>query len=167
VRFSKAWVLASTFLGLLLLAGCSRPKPPTITPEKAEVTAIGPGGVELLVKLGIDNPNRVALSARSVTGRVVLDGKHDLGTVTVPHAFQLPSGQRSHLTVPLALAWKDLPALLALAATNRNIPYDVHGSVSLGGDVLNADIPFRLTGALTHDELVRATVNSLPRLPFP
>jgi len=158
-----AWTLSV----LLLLTGCARPKLPTITPEKAKVASIGSAGVELLVELGVDNPNRVELSGRSVTGRLVLDGKHDLGTVTVPHAFKLPPGKRSHLSIPLSLTWKDLTALVGLAASNRDIPYAVDGSVSLGGDVLNADVPFRLSGVFTHDELVRATVNSMPRLPFP
>lgn len=155
------------FSGILLFWGCSRPKPPTITPEKAEVASIGPAGVELVVELGIDNPNRKDLSARSVTGRLILDGKHDLGTVTVPHEFKLPSGKRSHLKVPLSLKWKNLAALVALAAENRSIPYDVDGWVSVGGDILHADVPFRLRGVLTHDAIVRATMNSLPRLTLP
>jgi hypothetical protein len=42
--------------------------------------------------------------------------------------------------------------------------YDVDGSVSLGGDLMHADVPFHLSGALTHDDLVRTTLNSLPRI---
>ena len=56
------------------VVACERPKPPTIVPEKAVVTSIGPSGIGMNVELGVDNPNGVALSARSVTAKVVLDG---------------------------------------------------------------------------------------------
>jgi Late embryogenesis abundant protein len=150
--------------GAVLLAACSRPKPPTITPERAVVTAIGPSGIEMNLELGVHNPNGVDLSARSVTANVVLDHHQPLRTVTVPHEFKLTARTTSHLVIPMSLKWEDVSTLLTLAAANRNIPYDVDGSVSLGGDLMHADVPFHLSGALTHDDLVRTTLNSLPRL---
>ena len=35
---------------------------------------IGPAGIQLRLQLAVDNPNHIDLSARSVTGKVVLDG---------------------------------------------------------------------------------------------
>ena len=159
-----AGCFAGCFAVCLALA-CERPKPPTLTPEKGEVTSVGPEGILLELALAVDNPNRIDLSARSVTGRVLLDGKHDLGAVTVTQPFRLPSGQRTSMTVPMTLAWKDIGVLLALAASNRNLPYDVDGSVNVGGDSINVNLPFHLSGVVTHEQLLKATLNSLPRFP--
>src|SRR5215510_12961424 len=60
------------------LAACGRPEPPTLTPERGEVTSVGPDGIHLVLHMGVKNPNRYDLSARSVTGRVKLAGQYDL-----------------------------------------------------------------------------------------
>jgi hypothetical protein len=156
-------VRSSLPVAIVFALACSRPQPPTIAPERAVVTSIGPAGVGLSVELGVDNPNGIELSGRSVTAKVVLDGKYDLGTVSVPHPFKLAPRTRSHLVVPMSLKWADVSVLVALAAPNRPVPYDVDGTVNVGGDVLNADVPFHLSGAITHEQLVQATIHSLPR----
>ena len=156
----RSWVIVVA----ISLVACSRPKPPTIVPEKATVLSVGVAGVQMKVELGIDNPNGIDIAARSVSAEVLLDGKHALGQVTVPHEFKLPAKARSHLEVPLVLQWKDVSLLLALAGSNRSIPYDVDGKVSLGGDLVEVEVPFRLHGEVTHEQLVQATLNSIPRL---
>ena len=120
-----------------------------------------------LLELGLENPNSVELAGRALTAKVVLDAKYDLGTVTVPNGLRLPAGKRTDLSVPMSLPWKDLTALLALAGESRNVPYDIDGNLTVGGDTFHADVPFHLKGVLTHEQLIQATVNSLPRLPFP
>ncbi len=160
------WVRSALLLIVFLVVGCSRPKPPTITPERATITAIGPAGIDMLVQLGVDNPNGVDLPARSITAKLLLDGNHDLGTVTIPQPVTLAAGKRTDLTVPLSLKWQDISALVSLASVNRSVPYDVEGSVTLGGDVLHADVPFHLRGTVTHEQLVAAARKSMPQL-FP
>ena len=152
---------------LAVAVGCSRPKPPTITPEKATITSIGSGGIAVLLELSLENPNSVELAGRALTAKVILDGKHDLGTVTVPNGLKLPPGKRTELSVPMSLPWNNLTALLALAGQSRDIPYEIDGTLTVGGETFHADMPFHLTGLLTHQQLVEATVKSLPRLPFP
>jgi Late embryogenesis abundant protein len=159
VRWAALWVV--------VVVGCSRPKPPTITPEKATVTSIGPGGIGVLLELSLENPNSIDLAGRALTAKVVLDGTHDLGTVTLPNGIKLPAGKRADLSIPMSLPWKDLTALLALAGQTRNIPYAIDGSLTVGSETFHADVPFYLTGVLTHEQMIQATVNSLPRFPFP
>jgi LEA14-like dessication related protein len=163
-------VKLTRFFTVALLVGvaftaCGRPKAPTITPERGELTAIGPDGVHLMLHLNVENPNRFDLSARSVTGRVLLDGKHDVGNVAVSQPFQLAAQKVTRLSVPTTLALKDIPVVLGLAALNRDLTYDVDGTVNIGGDSLNVNLPFHLSGVLTHQQLLQATMNSLPRLP--
>jgi LEA14-like dessication related protein len=129
------------------------------------VTAIGPSGMEMNVELGVENPNGVDLSARSVTAKVVLDGKYPMSSVTVPREFTLKAKSQNHLVVPMALRWEEVSTLIALASSNRNVPYDVDGTVQLGGDALSLDVPFHLKGELTREQLVQTTLNSLPRWP--
>jgi len=160
-------VKLARFLAVALLAGCylaacSRPKPPTITPEKGEITSVGPDGVHLTLYLAVENPNRFDLAAHSVTGSVVLDGKYNVGTVAVSQPFALPSAQVTRLSVPTTLALRDVPTVVGLALSNRDLTYDVNGTVSVGSDKLNVDLPFHLSGQLTHEQLLRATMNSLP-----
>jgi LEA14-like dessication related protein len=158
-------LLTGVFVVGALGSACGRPKPPTLTPEKGEVTSVGPDGIHLVLHLAVDNPNRFDLSARSVTGHVKLDGQHDLGAVTVSQPFRLPAEKSTPLAVPVTVAFKDLPLVIGLAASNRNLNFDVDGSVNVGGESLNMDLPFQLHGVVTHEQLLKATVNSLPRFP--
>ncbi len=60
------------------------------------------------------------------------------------------------------MKWKDLASIAALAAQSRGVPYQVSGTVAIGGETLNVDLPFRLAGTITHEQLVTAIGNSLP-----
>jgi LEA14-like dessication related protein len=151
----------------ILFVACSRPKPPILTPEKAVVTAIGRTGIDMNVQLLVHNPNGFAISARSVSATVVVDAKYTMKPVNVPREFTLQALADNRLEVPMTVPWSDLSILVALAAAPRSIPYAVDGSVSWGGDLLHVDVPFRLTGVVTHEQMVAATLNSLPGLPPP
>jgi len=160
-------VRAALLAVMLVLVGCSRPRAPTITPEKASITSLGPDGIGMLLQLGLDNPNSFELAGRALTAKVVLDGTRDLGTVTVPNGIKLPAGKRTNLSVPMTLPWKDVTALIALAGQGRDVPYEVDGTITVGGDTFHADVPFHLASVLTRDQLVQATVKSLPRFTLP
>jgi LEA14-like dessication related protein len=154
-------------VAVVFLVACSEevvPQRPTLTPEKVSLTKISPAGIELLAELAVENPNAVALEADSATAKVVLDGKHDLGTVDVPHEVELPSEQRTLLNVPIAMDWKDVAVIAILIALQRNIPYDVDGSVRLGGDLIHVSLPFRLSGIITEAEL-RQAIGTPPGVP--
>ena len=43
------------------------------------------------------------------------------------------------------------------------MPYDVDGTVELGGDSLSVDLPFQLSGTITHEQMVQAALGSLPK----
>jgi LEA14-like dessication related protein len=149
-------------LAALLVVSCSRPSPPTLTPQRAEVTAVGTSGISLLVAIAVNNPNRFSLSARQVTAEVTLDGRFKLGAVTVPQAIDMPANQSTGIDVPVSVAWTDLPSIIALAATGRSIPYAVDGTVNIGGDVIHVELPYHLTGEITREQLGAALRSSVP-----
>jgi hypothetical protein len=149
----------------LLLAACSKPAPPTITPESASVTQVGTQGLELRLGLSATNPNSVDLSAREISAHVVVDKKYDLGTVTLPNAVTLPAGKATKLDVPVAVKWTDLGALVQLAATQAAVPFSIDGALTMGGDLVSVRVPFRLEGSVPHEQIVNATLHSIPQLP--
>lgn len=147
------------------LVACAKPEPPRLTPISARVTAISPLGIDVDLKLDAENPNASDLSARSVTATITLDGRTTLGSVTVPHAIKLPAHKKTTIDVPVSSRWKDLSGLVTLAAAGKDIPYMIDGSVELGGDTLHVQVPFRIAGTVTREQLTQATLNSLPKIP--
>jgi LEA14-like dessication related protein len=162
VRPSLQLLAAAT---VLLASACQRPDPPILTPRSAKITAITPQGVDVLADLDVENPNGFALSARSVSAKVKLDGKYDVGSVKVASPLSIPAHKTAHLSVPLSFHWTTIAALGALAAAPQSVPYDVDGTVEIGGESLSVDLPFHVSGTLTHEQLVQAAVGSLPKIP--
>jgi LEA14-like dessication related protein len=153
----RAWLLA-----LLVLAGCARPDPPQITPEKVAIGAVTPTGVELRATMQAFNPNGFDLTAQEVKAKITLNRTYDVGSVASSKTLTLPSGKTTTLEVPLAVTWTDLPQVIALAALAESVPYAVDGTIAVGGQTLHLDVPFHLEGTLSHAQLVEATKRSLP-----
>ncbi len=155
------------FLALLAVVfSCSKPKPPQITVKSGQVTRIDPQGIEVVAHIEAFNPNSYALSVRGISGTLLLDGRVDLGKVTIDKPISIPAGGHVPIDVPIASTWNDLAAVAALAASNRSIPYTMTGTVTVGGESLSVDVPYRLDGTITHEQIVRAALGSIPKLPL-
>jgi LEA14-like dessication related protein len=151
-------------LSVLLLA-CEKPSPPKLTPVSGRVTSVSITGIGLEVVLDAHNPNGIAITTRSMTGKITLDGKYHVGDVTTATTVKLPANKSTRLTIPMTVQWKDIGSVVALAASNRNVPYRIDGTVAIGGESINFDVPFVIDGVVTHAELVQATANSIPKIP--
>jgi LEA14-like dessication related protein len=149
---------------IVIAAGCSKPAPPTLTPERVTVNGVDPAGLALTVSLSAANPNSVDLTASDVSSHVVLSG-HDVGTVTVPQSVTLPAGKTTKLDVPVKVSWSDMSLVAQLAASNAPVPYSVDGTLQLGGSLLHMGVPFHLDGSISHAQIVGAVMHSLPTLP--
>ncbi len=159
------WTRLLPLVVVALLGACSPPEPPTLTVKSARVVSIDMQGMKVRVLAEAYNPNRIDLSLQGVTGHVMLDGKLDMGTVTLRKPMTLIAGARTPLDVPLEMEWKDLGALAAAAATTRDIPYTVDGTATVGGGRLSATLPFKIQGTVTRQQLAQLAAGSLPRLP--
>lgn len=146
-------------------SGCQKPEPPQITPKEARVVAINPQGLELVLKVEAINPNRVTLSAQSFSGKAKLDGKWEMGAVTVTKPVVLPPNAPTVIDVPMTMPWRDMQSLAALAGTQRPVPYVVEGTVRIGGERINVDVPFSLSGTITREQVTNAALRSLPAIP--
>ena len=149
----------------LVLVACAKPEPPKLRPLSAKVTAISTQGIDVALKLEAENPNDSAITARSLTATITLDGRYVLGTVTVPHDIVLPAHQKTVLDVPVSSRWKDLAGLGTLAMAGKDVPYKVDGTVELGGSMVSVTVPFQVGGTVTREQLAQAALSSLPKIP--
>lgn len=150
---------------LFLATACSKPEPPELTPKEAQVTGIGTSGLSLLVRMEALNPNRITLSAQSFTGKVKLDGKWDLGSVTISKPVVLPPKVPTMIDIPMTLPLRDVKALGALATSTGPVPYVIEGTATIGGENVHVDVPFTLSGTITREQATEAALKSLPAIP--
>ena len=157
---------AALVAAALAATGCAKPEPPTLRPLDVATTRVDETGLGLRVRLEAQNPNRVPLVAQRVSGHLTLaGGTIDLGTVSVDQALTLPAKSTTVVEVPLTMRWQNLGALGMLAAQTPTVPYAIEGTVTVGGERLNVELPFTLTGTLQRDDLVRAALRGIPTLP--
>jgi LEA14-like dessication related protein len=151
--------------GLLLLASCSRPAPPTLSPKSVSVASISPAGLSLDVALDATNPNSIELSAQSAKASVTLDGSIPLGSATLASPVTLPAHATTAIHMPLTVTWDNLAAFVSVAASGKDVPYTVAGTAAVGGADLHVDVPFTIGGTLTHAQIVKVTQASLQGIP--
>ncbi len=154
---------AFVFAACVLLA-CARPQPPTIQVERASIAQVSVNGMVLLLNLAVTNPNAVGVTVQSVKAKLRLGGRYDLGPVVVPHRLELPARQAVPVEVPLTLVWSDMSSLAQLAGDNRDVEYEADGSVAVGTERVNFEVPVKWRGVLRKDDLLKAAVRSLPGL---
>jgi len=127
--------------------------------------AIGTQGIDVLLKVEATNPNGITLTVQSFTGKAKLDGRWDMGTVTVSKPVVLPPRTPTMIDVPMTLPWTDMTTLAQVAASQQPVPYVVEGTAKIGGEKLNVDVPFTIPGTITREQLIGAALNSLPAIP--
>ena len=157
--------VASPVVAAVALAGCSKPLPPQLTPQQAKVTAIDANGFDMTVKMDAFNPNGFDLAVQSVVAHVIVDGNQDLGTVTTSKPIALAANAHTAIDVPMNVKWKNATGFVAIATSRRPVPYTVDGTATVGGDRLNVDIPFKLQGTITAEQLQQAGLKSLQAIP--
>src|SRR5579871_6709083 len=96
---------SSSFLPVVALAAlttlsCSAPTPPTLTVKSSKVTRVDVSGIGVDVTVTALSTNKSALNVQKVTGKIVLDGRYDLGTVNAPNAVSLPPSTPVDVNAP-------------------------------------------------------------------
>ncbi len=154
------------FTGALAVsAGCSKPQPPQLTPQSARVTSVDMTGFDMTVKMDAFNPNAFELAVQSVVAHVIVDGNQDLGTVTASKPIALAANSHTAVDVPMTVKWKNATAFATIAASRRPVPYTLDGTATVGGNSLNVDVPFKLQGTITAEQLQQAGLKSLQNIP--
>lgn len=162
LRVKGRTLLAVAIASTLVASACKKPDPPHVVPKEARVVGLGPRGLDVQLKVEATNPNGVTLSVQSFTGKAKLDGRWDMGSVTVSKPVVLPPRTPTMIDVPMTLPWTDMTALAQLATSPRPVPYVVEGTAKIGGEKLNVDVPFSIPGTITREQIVAAALGSLP-----
>jgi LEA14-like dessication related protein len=159
-------IIASIFS--LFVLGCSKPKPPTLTPDSTSITSVTPKGIGVRVTLAAYNPNDFALTTQKVSAKIVLGNKVTLGPIEKPHGVSLPANSTTKVTFDLDATWAQAAQIAQLATGGPTVPYVVDGTVTIGGKTLNVDLPFKLKGEVSQAQLIAAGLNGLkiPGLPM-
>lgn len=145
--------------GLALVVGasaCSKPQPPTITPKSAQVSALSTTGVQLTVSFDVTNPNGFPLIVHAVDGRFSIGAGAgtELGQAHAEPSASIPAKGTSTVSSQLSVTWTNLSALIPFAISPAAVPYRFDGTAQLGGESLNVNVPFELTGELTRAQLL-------------
>ncbi len=162
-RRAVIW-LSALACGALLSLGCQKPAPPQVTPKEARVVAVRPQGLDILLKVEATNPNSITLTAQSVSAKAKLDHRWELGSVTIAKPVVLPPNTPTMIDVPMTMPWSDIHALGALAAAQKPVLYSVEGSAKIGGERLNVDVPFALSGTISREQIANAAMTSIPAM---
>ena len=161
----RALLVMLVMLVVAVAGACTKPLAPQLTPKEAKVTSIDATGFDMRVKMDAFNPNAFDLSVRSVVAHVIVDGNQDLGTVTAAQPIDLPANAHTLVDVPMNVKWKGIGGLASIAASKRPVPYTLDGTANVGGERLNLDIPFKLQGVITAEQIQQAVVKSLQAIP--
>src|SRR5882724_5739915 len=138
--------LASTALVCATLTtACFKPKPVEITPQSLQLSSINPDGVGLTVVLDVHNPNGFPISASAVTAVIELQDGSELGQGSATPAFTIPAQGNA-------------------AVTAKPLPYRLRGSARIGGESLNVEVPFTISGQLTPDQVLQAGIRGATSL---
>jgi LEA14-like dessication related protein len=156
-RYEGDVIRARTALLLaLLLPACSKPKPVQVTPRSVQVAAIRPQGVELQVVLNVYNPNGFAITASDVKGTLQLEDGTELGRGTAATSIAVPAEQTDAVPARMSMGWTNVAALAPFALSGQALPYRIVGSARIGGEHLNVELPFTVSGSLTREQVVQA-----------
>ena len=147
-----------------LACGLFKPPPPVITPRSATVTRATSAGLGLRVELSARNTARVDVTVQSIDVRLTLAGR-DLGMTHVGGETRLPSNTDVPLSLDVTAPWQDLPGILLATALNENVPYHLDGTVRVGGERLNVDVPFQMDSTIPRSVLTGAATGALPSIP--
>jgi LEA14-like dessication related protein len=159
VNAARAFVLS-----LALLAGCARPKPVEVKPRSVQVAAIQPQGLELLVVLDVHNPNGFAITARDVSGTLQLENGVELGRGSASAAVTVLAEQTAAVPTRLSMAWTNLAGLAPYALSPRALPYHIVGKARIGGESLNVELPFDISGTFTREQVLAASMRGAASL---
>ena len=141
---------------VLSAVACSKPKPVQITPQSAQLSSIGPNGVGVALVLNVRNPNGFPIIAQAVSATFELQDGSELGRGSSTAAFTIPAEGVTALPAQLSMGWTNVGALTPYALSGKALPYRISGTARLGGESLNVDVPFSISGQLTPQQVLAA-----------
>lgn len=118
---------------------------PDVKLERVVVREAGVRGGELELQLSLDNPNPFDLRGTEIALGFDVEGSH-VGNVRYADDFNLVSGGRTGLTLPLSFEWAGVGSALKAALSTGEIPYDMKGQLTIQTPWGAQSVPFTREG---------------------
>jgi LEA14-like dessication related protein len=118
---------------------------PDVKLERVVVREVGVRGGELELQLSLDNPNPFDLRGTEIALGFDVEGSH-VGNVRYADDFNLVSGGRTGLTLPLNFEWAGVGSALKAALSTGEIPYDMKGQLTIQTPWGAQSVPFTREG---------------------
>ena len=120
---------------------------PEIELERVQVRDVGVRGGELELQLSLDNPNPFDLRGTEIALGFDVEGSH-VGDVRYADDFNLDSGRRTALSLPLRFEWAGVGTALKAALSSGQIPYDMKGQLTIQTPWGAQSVPFTREGTV-------------------
>ena len=154
-------------VGFIALA-CSKPEPPKVEAHSVRVSQVTLAGVTVRAELDVTNPNSFPLIVRTLGGKLLVGPGIEVGGGKLESGAHVPAHGTERVVGDMTLPWSNFAGFAPLAASGKPVPYVFEGTANVGGESLNLDLPFRVTGEITREQMVAAGLRGLQGLPtFP
>jgi len=142
--------------------------PPKIEPRAVRVTSLSLTTIQLRSELDVTNPNSFPLVVRSVEGKLLVGSGVEIGRGQMPSGARIPAHGTERVVADMNLTWSNLVAFAPLATQGKPVPYTFDGTANVGGEKLNVDVPFKIRGELTAEQVIGAGLRGIQGVPgFP
>jgi len=135
---------------LLQLSGCAgiRPQPPEVSLSHLQVGEITLSHANLLAKLRIYNPNRIALTLEEVDYTLTLNGIR-ISTGRSIQPTTVAAQGHGNLTIQLNAAYLDIFRLVQASKDEKTLKYSLQGNIQVSGlGVMKVNFPLREMGEI-------------------
>jgi LEA14-like dessication related protein len=155
--------IPALFLLIVLFSGCtSFVQAPRVVLKEAGVVGLDQTGVDIVLNLGITNPNAFALSllGYSFELRVL---SQPLFSGGMQETILFPAEKETGMRLPVRLKFADLLEIIRRTPDPDNIPYQLNGMLNLNTPLGRMDVPVEKSAVLAIPEQYRpaAYINRL------
>lgn len=156
----KIWsALFALFLAAMLSSCASLKesiKKPEVSVQQAKITGISLNGMDVDFVLGVKNPNPIGLSLDGLSYKLDIEEKTLLKGKTA-HKLKLAANGQSTLTLPLALAFKDMFDGASALVKQEKVRYALGGDIDFG----LFQLPYKTSGTLDVPSMPKVSIGKL------
>jgi LEA14-like dessication related protein len=104
---------------------------PVVELSAARIAAVSPYGVEMAMRVRVNNTSPFDVRVRNVRVQVTIADKYALPYVRFNPDRWMPANSWSYIEVPALIPWQTIKPLAATTLGNETIPYHVAGYVDV------------------------------------
>jgi LEA14-like dessication related protein len=167
---ARLWPRLTLLAALVtLLAGC--PPPPVVQLSSARILGATQYGVNVNMRLRVNNPNVFDVKVRNVRAQVTIAERFALPYIRFNPDQWMPANSWSYVDVPATIPWKTIAPLTAATLGSNIINYHVSGYVDVTATRMLAiavnDHELDDDASISRADLVFAAMRGAVQTPLP